>query len=179
MTHGAGVAELARESVVAIDHVASDDDTAADAGAESNHDEILHTLGYSVGHLTHCSRIGIVGKRHGQSAKSLGKKLLERNSALGSPHKIGCKGDLTGVVVAVGGTYSHSPDLTFLAGLFDERLDGFSKSADIILGIFTIVCTDNALLKHDAVGIDHSDLGSLTTYVDSYHIILFHTTSQP
>ena len=175
VTHGAGVAQLAREAVVAIDHVASDDDTAAYSGAEGNHDEILHTLGGAVGHLTDCSRIGVVGKRNGESAESLGKKLLERNSTLCRPNEVGCESNLAGVVVAIGGADSDSADLAFLAGLLDEGLDSFCETVYIFKRILTVVCTDDVLLEYDAVSVDHSDLGGLAAYVNSYYKILFHT----
>ena len=73
MAHCAGVAEFAGKAVVTIDNLTVDYDSAADSGAEGNHDEILHSLGCAVGHLTHRRRIGIIGKRDRDSSESLRK----------------------------------------------------------------------------------------------------------
>ena len=66
------VADLPRRTVDAGQELPVEDDAAADAGAEGDHHEVLHTLSVTVYHLTDSCSVSIVG----QKDKGRGEVLL-------------------------------------------------------------------------------------------------------
>ena len=61
------MAELAGETVVAIDKLSVDDDSAAHACAKSDHDEILQSACGAVGHLADGGGVSVIGNGNGHT----------------------------------------------------------------------------------------------------------------
>ena len=67
----AGMTQLSGKTIVSVNHFSVNHDTAADSGSKSDHNEMVHTLGGSVGHLTHCGGIGVICQADRNSAQKL------------------------------------------------------------------------------------------------------------
>ncbi len=169
MAHDCGVAKLAGESVVAIDHLTVDDDSAANSCSKGDHDEILHSPCGAVGHLTHGGGVGVVGKGHRDSSHRLGKHLRERYRPGASPRKIHRILNLSGVVVGVRGADSDSTDLAFSVGVSDDLLQRSRKFLNVRLDGRVGVRTDDGLSKHGSTRVHHSTFGGLPTDIYSYY----------
>ena len=179
MAHRDVVAELAGETVGTVNHLSVDYDAASDTGTEGNHYKVLHTLGDTVGHLSHGSRIGVVGKGYGDASAGLGKLLGELDFTVGGPRKIGCIGYAAGIVVAVRGAYAYTADLPVLAGLGHQLDDGLGKFLDDNICVRAAVCRHDALGENLATCIDHAELAALAADVNSYNEIFTHIVSLP
>ena len=102
------MAKLAGETVVAVDELSVDDDTAADACAEGDHDEVTESAGGAVGHLAEGSCVGVVGDGDGD-AELLADHLREGKGH--GPGEVYAVLDHTGVVVGVGRADAYAEHL--------------------------------------------------------------------
>ena len=61
------MAQLTGHAVAPQHHLSVAHDAAADARAQSNHDEVLHAFRHAILHLAHGGGVGIVGQAHGDA----------------------------------------------------------------------------------------------------------------
>ena len=178
MTYCAGVAKFAGETVVAVNHLSVYHDTAADTCSESNHDEVLHASRSTVGHLTHGSRIGIIGKSYRNAVHPLFQELGNRNHTLVSPFEVYGVLDFTGIVVSVRNTHSDTADLSCNASIGNHLVDSFCKFINIRFHFIVSVGSDDRLGKNLTSHIHNAYLGGLSTDIDAdniRHIHFIHT----
>ena len=152
------MAELACKTVVAIDKLAVDDDTASDTCAESDHDKVLHTLGGAIVHLTESGSICVIGKGNRNAVHGLGKELCERNLAIVAPGEVHSVLDGSGIVVCIRSSDTDSTNLTFNASILDDLLEGLCKFSDVRLNNIMIVGTDDSLCKYITVFVNDTAL---------------------
>lgn len=102
------VAQLAGESVVAVDQLAVCDETAAQSGTEGDHQEIFHALRTAVDHFTYGAAFASLVMMTGTVGKKALHLLDDIQHAL--PDEVRCELDCAGIVVAVRGadTDTHS-----------------------------------------------------------------------
>ena len=112
------MSQFSGKPVATVDQLAVDHNTAAHARTQSNHDEVLHPLGYSVSHLTDSRSIGIVCQNHG-NPQSFTEFLRKRDDSF--PRQVGCQFDIAGIIVTVRRTDSHPLDVLDAANLFYHR----------------------------------------------------------
>ena len=101
------VAQFAGETVVAVHHVAADDDTAAHARAEGDDDKVFHAFGRAEEHLAHCGGIGIVGQ-YGRHAEFFLHQGNDAGNAL--PGKIDRKFDTAIEIVSVRSAHANADE---------------------------------------------------------------------
>ena len=166
--------EFAGKSVMTIDNLTIDDNTAADTCAEGNHDEVLHTARSSVGHLTHCSSIGIICKSYRNTVHLLFQEVGNRNCSLVAPFEIDSILDFSGIVVSVRNTHSDTAHLTGNACIRNHFVDSFSEFVDIRIDLVISIGTDNCLGQNLAAHIYNTYLGSLSADIHTHYIRHIH-----
>ncbi len=169
VAHGAGVTQLAGETVVAVHHFTVDHDTGTYAGTQGDHDEVLHTAGCAVGHFTHGGGVGVVGEGHGNSVHLLAQELGEGNDLGATPDQVHGALDSAGVVVAVRGTYADSADAAFGPCLSDDVVESLCQFGDVGSYVGKVVRADNGLGENGATGIYDAAFGGLSTDVNAYY----------
>ena len=167
MTHGAGVTQLAGETVVTVDHVTVNDDTGTYAGAQRDHDEVLHTAGGAVSHFTHGGGVGVVGQGNGNAVHLLAEEFGKRNDLGATPYEVHGALDGAGVVVAVRGTYANAADAAFGLGLCNDAVEGLCQFGNIGSHFGMVVRADYGLGKNGTTGIHDAAFGGLTTNVNA------------
>ena len=162
------MAQLAGESVVAVDQLAVCDETAAQSGTEGDHQEIFHALRTAVDHFTYGCRIRVVG----DDDRNGGEKALHLFDDIqhALPDEVRCELDRAGIVVAVRGADTDTHQLHFVAGPFEQVLDSDVEFLDILIEIGVIArgerpfADDLTRFVHQSVnGVRPPDI-----YADSY-----------
>ena len=166
VAHGAGVTQLAGETVVAVHHFTVDHDTGTYSGTQGDHDEVLHTTGGAVCHFTHSGGVGVVGEGNGNAVHGFLQHLGEFHAVV-APLQIGSGLDAAGIVVAVGGAYADTTNLTLGLGLGDDMVKGFCQGGNKGSGFFVIVASDNGLCENGAAGVYDAAFGGLSTYINT------------
>ena len=160
----AGVAQLAGKAVVAVYHLSVDHDAGAHAGAQGDHDEILHTAGGAIGHLSHGGGIGVVGEGDGNAVHLLAKELGEFHLVV-TPLEVGSALDGAGVIVSVGRTNADTADAAFGLGLCHNAVKGFCQFRNERFYFLISIRTDNGLCHNGTTGVHNATFGGLATYI--------------
>ena len=159
--------QFASKSVAAINDIAIDDDTAADTSPQSNHDEVLHAAGYSVSHLTHGGSVGVVRHFH-RDTQGFFEKFGNRHDTV--PYEIGSILDVSGVIVAVRGTDTHTPHLIDAAHHVEGRLQSFDRSLHIVADVGIGFRFDDGLHLNRTTLVDDAEYGIRTAHIQTYDI---------
>ena len=173
MADGACMPKFSGEAVRAVEDLTIDDDSGAYAGPKGNHDKVFHPLCDSVSHLADSSSVGIIGKRYRNAAEGLGKHFRELHRTVGSPGKIRCKCNRTGIIVSIRCAYTYSPDTAFHVGLSDKILYGLGNLRNDYFGRRIVAGLYYFLGKDFATGIDDAELYSLSTNVYTNNMVFF------
>ena len=136
------MAQLASETIMAVEQLAVDDDARADARAKCDDDEILHATGYAVDHLAQGRSIGVVGHGHGNVAETLAEHLGQGNDAVVCPRQVRRKLDGAFIVVGIGSADAHGLDFLQSAHLLDDGLQCHDAGVDIVLGLLVATGLD-------------------------------------
>ena len=95
------MAQLTGKTIVTINHLSVNNNTATDTCAQCNHDKILHTTRSSIGHFTYTGRIGIISQSR-RNAKTFFKHGSQRNNTF--PRQVRSEFDCSAIIVSVRST---------------------------------------------------------------------------
>ena len=118
------MAQLTGKTVAAINHLAIDDDTRADTRTQRNLDEVLHTTGSAISHLTDGGGVGVVGHTHGNT-QALREHVGQWHDTVVAPNQVWCKLDGTRIVVGVRSADTHRLNLVDATNLLNDHLQSF------------------------------------------------------
>ena len=166
------MSQLTGKAVVAIYHLSVDDDSAAYARSQGDHYEVLHSPGNTVGHLSHRSRIGVIGEGDRNAVHCLGEHLCEWNRLAGGPGEVRGVCDDSLVIVAVRGSDAYAAYVAFLACFGYGGLYGGCEGFDVGCGVNAVYVRAYHFLREDVTAcVNYSYLGGLSTYVDTDYVI--------
>ncbi|MPM45484.1 hypothetical protein SDC9_92171 [bioreactor metagenome] len=117
------------KAIVAVHHLSVHHNPTSYTGSESDYNKVFHSAGCPVCHFTDGCRIGIVGKRHGNTY-SVFQHLCKRNNSF--PTKVGSKFDTSGEIVAVGCSGSNSFDLIFGGNILDHIFNHLAQFIQVV-----------------------------------------------
>ncbi len=157
-----------------IYQLAVDDNAAAHARAQRNHDEIAHPPGRSVGHLADSRRVGVVGHRHGD-AQTVINQLSERHDAL--PWKIGGIFDIAAVEIGIRRTDADAGNQLRPAHRIHQPFQSQGHGVDVIIDFHIFPCFYGRGGHDLSPSIDnsHHGIGSSYVYADGIRFAMIHT----
>ena len=158
--------QLTGKAIATVDELSVDNNARAYACAEGDDDEVLHTTGYTIYHLTDGSSIGIIGQCHG-NAQPLFEHLGQRHNAIVAPLKVGSKLDGAAIVVTVGSSDTHGLDLVDAAALLNNRLQGSYTSVYILLGRGIALRLDGCCGLDFATAVNDTEDGVSSTQIET------------
>ena len=172
------VADLAAGTVCAVDDLAVDDDAAADAGAQRDHDCAAAALGGTHPDLTQSSHVGVVAHQHLHAVQQAGQ--LGRDVPLAPAAKVGAD-DGDDAAVQHGAGDADADALHLLGGdllLGHLGVDGVGQILEDVLTGVGGVGGDFPLFQQSARGGEQSDLGRGAAEVDA-ECVFFHNSFTP
>ena len=161
------VAKLACKAVATVYNLAIDNNAAADTGSQRNHDKVLHATRHAIGHLAHCSSVGIVRYAHG-NAQGLLEKRCYGNDAL--PYQVGSIFDIARIIIGVGSTDTHTADIFYAAHYVERRLQSLGSSLYIIFDARISGRFNGGLCLNGTALIDNTEDRVCSPHVEPYHI---------
>ena len=172
------VADLAAGTVCAVDDFAVDDDAAADAGAQRDHDCAAAALGRTHPDLTQSSHVGVVAHQHLHAVQQAGQ--LGRDVPFAPAAKVGAD-DGDDAAVQHGAGDADADALHLLGGdllLGHLGVDGVGQILEDALTGVGGVGGDFPLFQQSARGGEQSDLGRGAAEVDA-ECVFFHNSFTP
>jgi len=164
------MATLTSKTVVAVNHVAIDNQSTANTRPQSVHGKMLHTFGASVDHFTDGCSIGIVGQRHRFQRRKL---CLDQFNQGDNAFERQIRGmfDGTRIEIAVGRTNTDASDdrllVEFVHGIH-HVLNGCSQVCHIGVHI-TVSWSGDVTFHHDVACTVHHAHGCVgSSYVNTY-----------
>ena len=172
------VADLAARAVHTVNDLAIDDDTAAHAGAQRDHDGIFGTLGSAHPDLTQGGDVGVVAHQNFQAVQQAGE--LGGNIPLAPAAEVGADdGNDAGVQHRAGHANAHALYLLGLdALLFHLAQDGSGQIFQDVLACIGGVGGNFPLFQQSAGGGEQTDLGGGAAKVNA-ECVLFHDSFTP
>ena len=168
-----GMADLAARSVSAFDHMSVDDNAAADAGSERNHDDIFPAFRAAFPHLAEGCDIGVISSLDGNA----GNLTEFAGNIRRPPVKVYCIGNL---VVMYRARYADTGPCHF--GFIDISLCHLCQDclADIRKDTGSVVirmCTDFPFFKKSAIRLKQTAFNGSAADIDAETILLHYDSS--
>ena len=172
------VADLAARAVHTVDDFAVDDDTAAHAGAQRDHDGVLGTLGGAHPNLTQGSHIGVVTHQNFQAVQQAGE--LCGDVPLAPAAEVGADdGHDAGIQHRAGHTDAHALHLLGLDALLVHLAqDGSGQVLQDVLACIGGVGGNLPFFQQCAGSGEQTDFGGGAAKVNA-ECVLFHDSFTP
>lgn len=163
--------KLAGESVVAVNHLSVDNDTATNACAESNHNEILQATSHAVGHFADSGSVGIVSDGYGY-AEFGAHEVGEWNWRW--PGEVYTTFNAPGEVVGIRRTDTDTMD--FINGIVgnDEAVDFLVEFIDVVVDVAVFCSLDRIAGNHCATSVNDTKHSVRSAHINSDNIGFAH-----
>ena len=163
--------QFSGKTVVAINHLTVDNDTATYTCTQSNHDKIFHTTCSTISHFTDSCGVSVVSQcsRYTQA-------LLEHSCQryYTFPRQVGGKFDSTAVVVTIGSTDTDTFDFIYTAISDNQRQQILADCIYIIICLIVSAGFDGTACNNSSACIHNTKDGVCSAYVNTYYVGFFH-----
>ena len=165
------MAKFTSKTIVTVNQLTVDNDTATYTSTQCNHDEIFQTACCTVCHFTDSRRICIVCKCC-RNTQTFFEHSSQRNNSL--PWQVRSKFDCSTIIVTVRSTYSHTFNLFCTAKLLEQRKKLLAYSVYIFAYFSVLLCFYRIGSQYITTRIYYSENSISTTDVHSHHVGFFH-----
>ena len=137
---------------MSVYHLSVYHNAAAHTCSQCNHNEVSHSSGHTVSHLTQCRCIGIVGHGYRQSEPLL-QHIGQRHTSL--PRQVRCLFNGTRIEIRVGRSHSYSTYIRTAHRFVYHLSKAFGQRIGIHVSLNKISCL-HAVLRHNVSASIHN-----------------------